>query len=167
VLGFLAIQNDQLLFGRRAAHFLLDSQEDFLHLAGIDVEAAGKRSAVSERDTCPGGYAGCQGPGVTPGSRARANLAMSFCRRGPPKRVAKKGSLALTTAFGLEAPAKVWHGLEAFEHRTNILHRVLAGWRDLLFDHRQRWLEMFGLETTAGVLRSGWQKRRLGWSCLT
>jgi len=28
---------------------------------------------------------------------------------------------------------------------------VRAGWGDLLFDHRQRRLEMFGLETTAGV----------------
>jgi hypothetical protein len=26
-----------------------------------------------------------------------------------------------------------------------------AGWRDLLFDHGQRWLEMLGLETAARV----------------
>jgi hypothetical protein len=32
-----------------------------------------------------------------------------------------------------------------------ILDRPRTGWGDLLFDHRQRWLEMFGMETVAGV----------------
>jgi len=35
VPGFLAIQYDQLLFGRRAAHLLLDGQNGFLHLKGV------------------------------------------------------------------------------------------------------------------------------------
>ena len=37
------------------------------------------------------------------------------------------------------------------DHRTDFLDRTGTGWGDLLFDHRQRWLEMFGLETAAGV----------------
>src|SRR5689334_7195130 len=36
VLGFLAIQYDQLVLRRRAAHLLLEGQNDFLHLRGID-----------------------------------------------------------------------------------------------------------------------------------
>src|SRR5258705_3735699 len=36
VLGFLAIEYDQLIFGRRTTHLLLDGQNDFLHLRGID-----------------------------------------------------------------------------------------------------------------------------------
>src|SRR5208337_2568530 len=53
--------------------------------------------------------------------------------------------------IGLETPAKVWHCLEVFDHRADFLHRACAGWRYLLFDHRQRRLEMFSLKTAAGV----------------
>ena len=65
--------------------------------------------------------------------------------------MAKKRIVNIDHRIGLEALAKVWHCLEVFDHRADFLHRARAGWRDLLFDHRQRWLEMFGLETAAGV----------------
>src|SRR4030081_1751215 len=90
VPGFLAIQYDQLIFGRRAAHLLLDGQNDFLHLMGVDaLEQTAK--------------VGCVGAGYLPWGlrrmprarrcawlKPRANLAMSFCPRGAPQRVAKK-----------------------------------------------------------------------------
>jgi hypothetical protein len=36
VPGFLAIQYDQLLLGRWAAHLVLDGQNGLLHLRGVD-----------------------------------------------------------------------------------------------------------------------------------
>ena len=36
MLGFLAIQYDQLIFGCRTTHLLLDGQNGLLHLTGID-----------------------------------------------------------------------------------------------------------------------------------
>ena len=90
VLRFLAIQHDQLLFGRRAAHLLLDGQNDFLHFTGID---ALEQTAKSRLCRC-----GILALAVAPDTKARrcawlkprANLAMSFCPRGAPQRVAKK-----------------------------------------------------------------------------
>src|SRR5437763_468536 len=58
VLGFLAIQYDQLVLRRRAAHLLLEGQNDFLHLAGIDaLEQTAKgglcRSRILAVDVAP------------------------------------------------------------------------------------------------------------------
>jgi hypothetical protein len=36
-------------------------------------------------------------------------------------------------------------------HRADFLHRACAGWRYLLFDHREGRFEMFGLQTVAGI----------------
>src|SRR5208283_3095868 len=90
VLGFLAIQYDQLLFGCRTTHLLLDGQNGFLHLT------ASTRWSRRQK-------VGCVGTGYLPWRlrriprarrwawlKPRANLAISFCPRGAPQRVAKK-----------------------------------------------------------------------------
>jgi hypothetical protein len=43
------------------------------------------------------------------------------------------------------------YDLEVLDHPADFLHRVCAGWRHLLFDHRKGRFEMFGLETATGV----------------
>jgi hypothetical protein len=69
VFGFLAIERGQLIFGRWSAHLLLDGQNDFTHLTGIDaLEQTTKGRLCRSRILAPGGCAGCQGPGAVPGS---------------------------------------------------------------------------------------------------
>src|SRR5208283_992370 len=62
------------------------------------VGAAGKRSAVSVRDTCLGDYAGYQGPGVGLGSSLEQTWRCPFARAEHRRGWLKKGSLTSTTA---------------------------------------------------------------------
>src|ERR1700676_686433 len=61
-------------------------------------EASDKRSAVSERDTCLGDYAGYQGRGVGLGSSLGQTWRCPFARAEHRRGWLKKGSLTATTA---------------------------------------------------------------------
>ena len=88
--GFLAIQYDQLIFGRRAAHLLLDGQNDFLHLLGVDaLEQTAKGRLCRSGILALGITPDAKGPALRLAQASR-KLGDVLCPRGAPQSVAKK-----------------------------------------------------------------------------
>jgi hypothetical protein len=65
VFGFLAIERGQLIFGRWSAHLLLDGQNDFTHLTGIDaLEQTTKGRLCRSRILALGAAPDAKGPAL-------------------------------------------------------------------------------------------------------
>src|SRR6266567_2573960 len=152
VLGFLAIERNQLFFGCRAAQLFLNGQDDLLNFSGVNtLEQAAKGRLGGSRILAFWIATDSERPALrlaqTPGEFGQILLPT----RRAAERCQEKDRQHRPQWIGLETLAEVRHCLEVFDHRTDFLHRAGTCWRHSLFDHCQSRFEMFGLETKAGV----------------